>query len=255
MTMALVLKGGSVFLHIPKTGGTWVRSILSEMSLAGGKRGHKHIDFDGLLRAELERWGPLAPVYKGVKSLGKRLKKWPEKPSFKFCFVRHPLAWYESHWKFSARLDKGWKFWGQANSRVYWHPTVELNPLGSMDFNEFMWNVIRRRPGFVTELFYSYTKPGINFIGRNEHLSRDLQAVLEVLQLPFREETLQARSSVSVNVSKRSRSELEWDPALKKEVMRLELPALLQFGYLSDEEKEEFGVKAAIPPHPALYLG
>ena len=44
--MALLLKKGECFLHIPKTGGSWVSVILKEQGLVHKEIGyHKHIDW------------------------------------------------------------------------------------------------------------------------------------------------------------------------------------------------------------------
>ena len=44
--MALLLKKGECFLHIPKTGGSWVSVILKEQGLIKKEIGyHKHIDW------------------------------------------------------------------------------------------------------------------------------------------------------------------------------------------------------------------
>ena len=56
-----------------------------------------------------------------------------------------------------------------------------------------------------------------------------------------------------MNVSKTDDQEIQWDPELKKTVMRLELPALLSFDYLSEEEKAELGIEMMIMPNKALH--
>jgi hypothetical protein len=248
--MALLLKGGAVFLHVPRTGGTWITTVLRKMRLAGRKVSRKHQNFDGWLNYELERMGPLRHLYRARISAGKRLGCWPERPSFKFCFVRHPVTWIESRWKFACRTE--WQKFGTANSRVYWNATAVLNELGSPDFNEFIWNVLRRRPGVVTEVFFSYTKPGINFIGRTEHLVDDLAAVLRLLRLPCDDAVM--RGTPRVNSSGKDRAPVQWDGKLKRLFLRAELPTLMQFGYLTPELRDELGVTVDIPPHPALHM-
>lgn len=54
--MAVILKDGSVFLHIPKTGGTWVTSVLRELGLARCSIGHRHANWPHIL----------APGFQGV---------------------------------------------------------------------------------------------------------------------------------------------------------------------------------------------
>ena len=69
---------------------------------------------------------------------------------------------------------RGWIHWGAQNNVEDWHPNAILNGLGSDDFNQFIKNVVHKRPGYVSELFFSYTKPGITFIGKTENLTDDL---------------------------------------------------------------------------------
>jgi len=47
--MALLLRNGAVFLHIPKTGGNWVRGVLEKLDFIEGEIGHKHLDVDRVL--------------------------------------------------------------------------------------------------------------------------------------------------------------------------------------------------------------
>ena len=51
-----------------------------------------------------------------------------------------------------------------------------------------MINVLNKRPGYITELFHSFTNEGINFIGKNENLKEDLIKVLTHLNLSFDED-------------------------------------------------------------------
>jgi len=44
--MALRLRNNCEFLHIPKTGGTWVESVLKANDLIINRLGNKHSDFD-----------------------------------------------------------------------------------------------------------------------------------------------------------------------------------------------------------------
>ena len=76
--MALALSN-SVYVHCPKTGGTWVRSVLQETGVTFemiGKHTHcRHIPKE-------------------------------HKDKFKFVFVRHPLTWYQSY--FAYKTVQGW---------------------------------------------------------------------------------------------------------------------------------------------------
>lgn len=254
--MALRLLDGSEFLHLPKTGGRTVSKILRDLNLVEAEIGHKHADFDQNLFADNRVTGRVL----FAEYFQRKIRKWHRskgtldsgslrrRSAFRFCFVRHPLTWYESWWKYMN--GHGWKLFGRQNSRFDWHPLSTLNGLGDADFNTFVRNVVRTRPGFVSELYFSFTKPGISFIGKTENLIDDLISVLHHLDLTFDEHAL--RSAPKVNVSKTPASAIEWDPDLRQIVTRLELPALLHFGYLTAAEREELGIVEDLASHPAL---
>lgn len=67
-----------VFIHIPKTGGSWVGEALRRSTN---------------VLATVNRH----PTVKEVKT-----------PLFKFAFVRHPLSWYISFWGYRQRT--GWRY-------------------------------------------------------------------------------------------------------------------------------------------------
>lgn len=254
--MALRLLDGSEFLHLPKTGGRTVSKLLHDMELVEAEIGHKHADFDQNLFADNRVTGRVL----FAEYFQRKIRKWQQgrgtldsrslcrRSAFRFCFVRHPLTWYESWWKYMN--GHGWKLFGRQNSRFDWHPLSTLNGLGDPDFNTFVRNVVRARPGFVSELYFSFTKPGISFVGKTENLIDDLIAVLHYLDFTFDEHAL--RSAPKVNVSQAPASAIEWDTELRELMMRLELPALLHFGYLTTAEREELGIPEDLAPHPAL---
>jgi hypothetical protein len=146
---------------------------------------------------------------------------------FKFCFVRHPLAWYESYWSFTR--SRGWVAWGvNRRGRPHWHPNAPLDGLGDDDFNRFMRNVLERCPGYVSRLYGWYAAPEIDFVGKQERLTDDLAEVLRRLGRAFDADRLRAQPPV--NVSDRSHAPV-WDPALRHEVASAESAALERFAY------------------------
>jgi hypothetical protein len=144
---------------------------------------------------------------------------------------------------------RDWHDWGEPESLRGWHVHSVLNGLGSEDFQEFIWNILQHRPGYVGELFFQYVKPGVDMIGRNESLEEDLATALR--GAGYDPEQLNLRHE-PVNVSKLPPKPLEWDPALREQIMRTELPALAHFGYLSDEQQRALSMRRPMPPHPNL---
>jgi len=232
--MAILLKGGAIFLHIPKTGGSWVTRILQEMDLIEGRIGHMHADSDRILNAY--RFGGVKThagylIKRKVQKKIRRFipaRKLPAKP-FMFCFVRHPLSWYESWFKYQS-LKWNWRTWGTELNPDDWHPLSMLNGLGSDNFTGFMTNILKKRPGFVTELFGNYTKPNItDFVGHQENLGEDLIQVLTHLGLPHDPSVI--RNMPPVNVSTETSLKIHWEPELRAEVERLEYAAMVRHGY------------------------
>lgn len=230
--MALLLKNDAVFLHIPKTGGTWIRQVLQELDLIKGPLGHGHSDF------ERAYWhDKLHHDLKVVRYIARRAIRSPKaqpvmKPGcFMFCFVREPLSWYESWWRFMMSLD--WRRLGDEADPHKWHPNSMLNGLGDSDFNAFMHNVNRKRPGYVTEMYGWYVRPGVSFVGKMENLNKDLLKAFDLMKLNIEESRILAVARQNESPSHIPRP--QWDPAVKKETLRLEYAGYIRYGYPVDE--------------------
>jgi hypothetical protein len=152
------------FIHVPKTGGTWV---VQAMRNAG-------IDF--LEMGE----GPTVHV---------PYDEFPES-LFRFGFVRHPETWYRSHWSHKKRL-------GDYQDPL--HP-FDKAIKETETFEEFVEQATREAPGYLSSLYeYLLGPPGaIDFIGRYESLEDDLVKALGLAGVEFDEEAL--RSTPPLNV-------------------------------------------------------
>jgi hypothetical protein len=161
VAMALILPR-SVMIHIPKTGGTWCAKAIKnagikyeEPKLPGATLvQYRHCSIDAV-----------------ADRIGDRLT---------FGFVRHPLSWIRSNWRYIC--DRGvYKKW----KKPFKHWTAKC---WSLDFLTFVKNVIHKFPGTPSNAMFSRLgyianpekkiwEPGPNvvkFIGRTEHLSGDL---------------------------------------------------------------------------------
>lgn len=143
-----------VFLHIPKTGGMWVSSVLRR-SATTFMLGHQHSHFPQLLDIKDEQW------------YNDRLI---------FTMIRHPITWYQSVWSF--RMKSGWKM----N-----HP-LDAN-CASNDFHTFVGNVLKYKPdGWVTWLYEQYINfvpGGIGYIAKIENGSKDLKTALSMANVKY----------------------------------------------------------------------
>ena len=230
--MAISLKNGAVFLHIPKTGGNWVTAVLRDLDLVKEEVGHKHADFEHLFVPCDRRQNVI------LKRVARKLLPVPRNKPFMFCFTRNPLSWYESWFKYMSQPRRQWQNWGDEHDTHDWHPNAVLNGLGSPDFNQFVRNVIQKRPGYVTELYASYVRPQMDFVGKQETLVDDFIRVLRVMNLDVDEEFI--RNYKRVGVSPDIAKEIIWEDGLKKSVALLEYSGLIRYGYSTEIVDECF---------------
>ena len=193
--MALMLPR-SVFYHIPKTGGTWVRQAIKNAGIPTVELGdspdpgvNKHNRFVS------------------VDTMGR----------FTFAFVRHPLDWYVSFW--SYRMRTGWK------------DEDCLDPYMSKDFEEFMHGVLRNLPGQLSRRFEKYVGPPpgvLDFVGRQENLAEDLIRAVRSAGEEFDEGKILGTPPVNVSVNRPG-----YSSDLLRAVLESEYPAMVRFGYAS----------------------
>lgn len=236
--MPLQLKSGAIFLHVPKTGGQWVHHVLQEQGLIHRQFGYAH--------ADLNRSRYLAGCEHLQPRLSRSIGRWVkdrlpsrERDPWFFCFVRHPLKWYESWFRYRRGKQH------LPRTVLSWHPHAILKGTVTGDFNEFLTNAVACRPGFVSELYASFATPGVQFIGRQENLVDDLVHVLRRLNENFDEDFL--RNYRKVNESHVSRDAVSWRPDLRRLLTRLELPALAHYGYLTPADRADLRLSGNLP--------
>jgi len=248
--VALLLKNGAVFVHIPKTGGTWVTSVLRDAGLAQCRIAHKHADLEHLR----DSWKHYpTQLLKRTLWFGPGVQRRIRR-GVKFCFVRHPIRWYESYFRYMKGL--GWpSFGGLSTSR--WHPNAELFDLSDETLEGFMRNVLDRCPGYLARMYEWFTGPvaassnaagpmiqpvddhatACTYIGRQERLVEDLVAILDELGAPADE--ARVRATVPANVSAPGGDDARptvWDAGLLRAVLDAEDDAMRRFGYEPDTD-------------------
>lgn len=230
--MATLLNGGVLFLHLPKTGGSWVRHVLREQGLVKMEWPHPHPDFDRVVN--LPRYYPFHYAKQSIKHQSLTLHREVQQ-SYKFCFVRNPYSWYESYWRFMKGRD--WESFHEERQqeRAFflkrpWHPNAFLEQIDEDDFAGFMHHVLTKYPGYLTQMYGWYAPPGeIDFVGRTESLVEDLLTVLETVGGEIDEEAI--RNTEKVNTSPDRIERPTWTEELRAEVRRLETPVFERFGY------------------------
>jgi hypothetical protein len=207
--MATLLKCGGLFLHIPKTGGNWVSSVLEANDLVFAHVGGKHAGAPQL--APLERL--LQTPHRYDKA---------NRPLFRFCFVRHPLRWYESWYRMN--VARGWPEW--ASDEEAWNPSVELNGFRAVTFNGFIEHVLHRRPGFLGRLYDFYTREA-HFVGHQERMAPDLCRVLRFLRVSVDEARLLIHRPTNVSEP----ADVRLDTSLRQSLEDAERDAFERYGY------------------------
>ncbi len=190
----MLILPNSCFLHVPKTGGSWVIKAI----IASG------------IKCEDYR-------IEGNPHIGLAYCPCPDK--FKFAFVRHPVQLYQSYWQFKMGIG--------------WDPKNSLDSNCRSDcFHQFIRNVLAKYPGvFGNSLndFVGEEGNEIEFIGKYEHLVEDLIRALRLAGESFDEEAV--RNTPPYNVSSKSRFPVEYADELEKAIRYTENKVIKRFGY------------------------
>jgi hypothetical protein len=225
--MATLLHHNAVFLHVPKTGGTFLRRLFEALDLVRFNFARDHADMERTLHVSRHYPGNfLRCSLRLGENLDRRVGR-----CYKFCFVRNPFDWYESCWRFlvaqprllleSSRTRFGFK-------QDPWQPWAEIMPLMRPDFNAFVAEVIRQRPGYVTQLFERYADPQhIDFVGRQEYLQEDILLVFKHLGVECDPAVFQKPGRVNESQPR----PLQWDADHRDLIYALEAPAFRRYGY------------------------
>lgn len=196
--MTLILpKSRAVFLHIPKTGGTWVREALAyaNVNYEIGSNGY-HAD-----HASCARLGP-----------GPR-----------FTVVRNPYRWYASFWSF--RDAGGW-----GGDLAVGHP-----PCVSSSFEEFIDLVTTHHPSYLSkELFPRYVQPGTRVL-RTRSVMEDLIQFLREVGEPFDETCIRKTPAVNVvGLSAAYLAKTQYTPRMAQRVYESEAEVFSRYDYDRD---------------------
>lgn len=191
----MMLLQRSRFLHLPKTGGTWVRHALQ-----AGCPGARWCLLDG---SDHLRWWEA-----------------PGRGLFTVAFVRHPLSWWQSFWRYHRGPARGYV----VSQRVCQH-------CWSDDFPDFIHKVTQRFPGeygLLLDNFLGQAGVAVDFLGRQEHLVDDLLLALRLAGEPHDAAAIRAVAAANVSAAA---TVAVYTPAARAAVLRGERYVLRRCGY------------------------
>lgn len=153
--MALLLKNGSFFFHVPKTGGTWVSYVLRQSGCVVGQIGHKHCYPSEIGLSPKPLWHPSQWRDRF------RIRYRASSPIDGWLFLRDPVSWYKSWYFYQEK--RGWVCFGSSGFDNA-HPLEALNffakhPPGS--FDEYVRVICERCPQFLSLMY-------LKFLNRNQ---------------------------------------------------------------------------------------
>ena len=216
--MALKLKNGWLFVHIPRTGGCWCREVFEQLGLAEPGQEGEPIHWQG-------QWPMFhdAPVGLQMRH-STALQCGCSDLSKAFTFVRHPLQWYRSLWLFTL---------GRRGSLQQLKVSaVGLDGLDCLMGTEFE-NFVRRclcvyPEGAATRTYQEYAY-GLGFVGKAESLREDMR---KWLQLSGVELTLPKIPVTNASPTESEFTDLAtYSLALAEEVMDVEYEVCDKYGY------------------------
>jgi len=217
--MAYLINKKHIFLHIPKTGGTWVDYIIKNSKIDVVKIGHnKHATYDYVC-------ANLNFNYDKSRTLRRVLPRVMKNNFNFFCVVRNPLTWYESLFNHLTRSK--FKKFGQPGNHFNWHIWSKLSEIEPGNFNGFMEQMLKIAPGYASFVFDSYILNSNSLYLKKESLRYDLLKLSRRLDINFNEDLI--FSSHKKNVS--DQEQIFWDEGIYKKILYYDKVSFEKFDY------------------------
>jgi hypothetical protein len=217
--MALLIPDG-LFIHVPKTGGTWVRAAIAAAGIPNHESGPFEIE---------DHYG--VPDFKHANRLDLLSR-------FSFGFVRNPVAWLKSRWAWAVLSDFPAKIPVEPAAAAHW-----MASCWSDCFEEFVAKSLDACPGICTATCLGklgwrcaagrWIDPAhaVRFIGRHEMLADHLIMALELSGQSFDRAKILTTPRQRVAASGELASQTTISPFLRSRVLKAEHQLCDIFGY------------------------
>lgn len=190
--MALELPN-SIFFHMGRTAGHWVRFVVQQAGIPGVEVGGFH-DWPSCLALDAKQASKL-----------------------KFCFIRHPLEWLRSYWMHEMQFG--------------WSLNEYSEHLASDSFADFLRRAIKHHPRGPVSMAYAPFVEQCDEVGRQEELSDALYRILSKAGEQFDPAVLENTGPVSVEIDPDIRRHALAPEGLLNEVLAVEGKLCAQWGY------------------------
>ena len=182
----------SIILHIPKTGGQFVKSMLRAVNIDGTYKGfNSHININKLVNEHHFKLDDL-------------------KKKYIIAFVRHPVTRLQSIWSYYRRCTP---IYVDFNDYVNTVLTSSHHDLMVTDCRKFIWDSV----------------VPVNFVGRYENLVNDLITGLENAGEEFDKQIILDNYDKKINNSGNWKDKAIYKPELLSELLEVERPVLESF--------------------------
>lgn len=190
--MALELPN-SIFFHMGRTAGHWVRFVVDQAGIPGKEIGGFH-DWPSCINLDEK-----------------------QNTKLKFCFIRHPLEWLRSYWMHEMQF--GWSINEYSENLV------------SDSFAEFLRNAIKHHPLGPVSIAYAPFLEQCDEIGRQEEISEALCRILAKAGEQFDPAVLMNTGHISVEIDPEIRRHALAPEGLLQEMLAVESTLCARWGY------------------------
>jgi len=160
----------TLFLHVPRTGGTWVKEALYQSGIP------------------IQKWGKIGEPWQQQKhTIPMHVRtELMQKVNLMFAFVRRPVEYYISVWRFTCRSvkqqpDKMKLVFDRRDPAVHNEAILRWKP----DFRDWLAEMLEEEPGWATRWFERYVGPErgeyCHYIGRTETVEQDFREIMDLL--------------------------------------------------------------------------